>query len=103
MNKTRFSEKCSILGDLWLYYREDAARNETWGNFFMYNDVALPLAYMISQDLALVSGDGRAEEYIDETWDMFCEFIEIDPDGWYQNINEAFDASPRPVLEDDDE
>lgn len=102
MNKTNFSEKCKILGDLWLYYREDAQQNESWRDFFDYNDIALPLSYMIAEDIAVVSGDGKAEEFIDQTWTMFCEYIEIDPEGWYTSIDEAFNASSRPPLEDDD-
>lgn len=101
MNKTNFSEKCSILGSLWLYYREEAEANEAWNDFFTINDISLPLSYMISNDIAIVSGDGSAEEYIDETWDMFCKYIDIDPDGWYQNLEEAFAASSRPPLDDE--
>lgn len=101
MNKTNFSEKCSIIGELWLYYREEAEDNDAWNDFFTINDLALPLAYMIYSGIAIVSGDGSAEEYIDETWEMFCKYIEIDPDGWYQNLEEAFAASPRPPLDDE--
>lgn len=98
MNKTSFSEKCKILGDLWLFYREDAKNNEAWSDFFSYNDIALPLSYMIADGLAIVGGDGRAEEFIDETFEMFCNYIEIDPEGWYKDLNEAFAASDRPPL-----
>lgn len=99
MNKTAFSEKCQILGDLWLYYREEANKHEAWKEFFLINDVALPAAYMISNDYLLPSGDGMIENFIDETWDSFCEYIEIDPEGWYRNIDEAFSASNRPPME----
>ena len=99
MNKTGFSEKCQILGDLWLFYKDNVLGNKEWEDFFAVNDVALPLCYMIANDIAIVSGDGQAEQFIDETWDMFCEYIEIDPEGWYQNLTEAFAASDRPPLE----
>jgi hypothetical protein len=98
MNKTSFSEKCNILGDLWLYYREDAKNNDAWNEFFIVNDISLPLAYMIAKDIALVSGDGSAEEFIDETWNSFCEYINIDPEGWYKDLGEAFAASNNPPL-----
>lgn len=103
MNKTLFSEKCVILGDLWLYYREESRRNVNWEYFFDYNDISLPSAYLLSNDLLIASGDKRIENFIDETWEMFCEFIEIDPEGWYRNLEEAFAASPRPPLENDDD
>lgn len=98
MLKTNFSEKCKVLGELWLYYREDASTNDGWSSFFEINDIALPLSYMIDSGLAIVAGDGRAEEYIDQTWTMFCDFIGIDPDGWYKTIEEAFSASPNPPI-----
>lgn len=103
MNKTSFSEKCKILGELWLFYREDAEKNEAWNDFFTYNDVSLPLAYMLAEDIAIVSGDGKAEAFIDETFEMFCEYIEIDPEGWYQNLGDAFAHSDNPPLETNDD
>lgn len=98
MNKTSFSEKCRILGDLWLYYRNDIETSPEWQDFFGYNDISLPSAYMIASDILIPSGDSRVEQFIDETWEMFCEYIEIDPDGWYQSLDEAFGASSRPPL-----
>lgn len=103
MNKTNFSEKCNIIGDLWLYYQGEAQANELWADFFAYNDLALPMAHMIANDLVIVSGDGRAEEFIDETWNMFCEYINIDPDGWYKDLVEAFEASPNKPLGESNE
>lgn len=99
MNKTLFSEKCQILGDLWLYYREDAERNELWEEFFFVNDVALPLSYMITANLAIVSGDGEAEKLIDETWTMLCEYLGVDPEGWYTSLMDIFNASPNERME----
>ena len=94
-----FSTKCNILGDLWAFYREDIESSEAWQEFFKYNDVALPLAYMISNDYAMINEDSEASTFIDETWDMFCEYIDIPADGDYKDIREAFDASSQPPLE----
>ena len=94
-----FSTKCDILGDLWAYYREDIQDSEAWLEFFKYNDVALPLAYMISNDYAMVNEDSEAPSFINETWEMFCEYINIPADGDYKDIGEAFDASDQPPLE----
>ena len=97
MSKTNFSDKCNILGDLWLLYREEAKNNESWEYFFSYNDLALPMSYLIAADL--VEPKDGASDYIDETWDMFCEYIEIDPEGEYATIADAFEASSHPPLE----
>jgi chromosome partitioning protein len=42
--------------------------------------------------------DGDAFTLIDETWEMFCEYIEIDPEELYEDISVAFAASSRPPL-----
>lgn len=102
MSKTPFSSKCDVLGALWLYYRDTAATNEAWSDFFNYNDIGLPLAYLIAEGLAEPSGD-EASKMIDETWDMFCGYINIDPEAEYTNIVEAFEASDQPPLETEDE
>lgn len=102
MSKTPFSNKCDILGALWLYYREDAMSNEAWRDFFEYNDIGLPLSYMIAEGLAQSSGIDT-EALVDETWEMFCAYIDIDPQLEYMNIVEAFEASSQPPLETSDE
>jgi hypothetical protein len=102
MSKTLFSDKAAILADLWVNYREDAEKNEAWLDFFHYNDVALPLAYMISEDLAFINTDSDAEELIEETWKMFCNYINVDPDGEYAGIADMFLDSPQPPMSDED-
>jgi hypothetical protein len=100
MGKTNFSDKCNILGQFWLFYREDAEKNESWGDFFSYNDVALPLAYMLMGDepLAIVNEKSDGETVIQETWEMLCEFLNVEEDGDYESIGDVFDASPNDVL-----
>ena len=47
LGTTPFSKKCEILGDLWLDYRED----ESFQDFFEYNDLGVPIAYGIQTKL----------------------------------------------------
>lgn len=98
MSKTPFSNKCDILGALWLYYRDEAQTDEAWRDFFDYNDIGLPLSYMIAEGLAKSSGEDT-ETMIDETWTMFCGYIDIDPDAEYMNIVEAFESSSQPPIQ----
>jgi hypothetical protein len=101
MSKIAFSDKCHILGELWLHYREPAADNEEWSGFFAWADIALPLSYMIWQGLAESPNteDGKhGRDLIDQTWDTFCKMIGIDPDIKYAHINEAWNASPNALL-----
>lgn len=99
MSKTPFSKKCEILGDLWLYYREEAATNENWSEFFAWADIALPLSHMVSQGFAVLTATDEgveAEKFIEDAWITFCEIIAIDPDKNYESIADAWDASPNP-------
>ena len=98
-------DKCSILGDLWAFYREDIRSSEAWLDFFKYNDVSLPLAYMVDRDYATMNEESEAPAFIEETWKMFCEYINISPNEEYADISEAFNASNQPPLappDDDD-
>lgn len=96
MSKTTFSTKCEILGSLWTFYKD--TDNEGWSEFFTWADVGCPLAYMIWQDLATAKPEGK--QTIEETWNAFCEVIAIDPNGKYDSISSAFNASPNAVIVD---
>jgi hypothetical protein len=98
MYKTPFSDRCKILGELWLNYREEAQTNEEWKNFFEYNDVSLPLAYLIWQDMVTPSKSGEAVIFVDETWEIFCDYLVIDPIELYEDLSDAFDKSSQPEL-----
>lgn len=109
MSKTPFSNKCDILGALWLNYREDAKENEAWDNFFRFNDIGLPLAYILSEGIVVPAPIQNgleisdAEDIIEETWHIFCEYIDIDPEEEYFDIADAWEASPQPPLDQDNE
>lgn len=97
MSKTTFSSKCRILGDFWLDYREDANKDENWQQFFFWGDIGLPLAFHIDRGYAEnPSNDGI--EVIEETWKVFCDMCNVDPDGDYLNLSDIFDASPNDTL-----
>lgn len=97
MSKTPFSKKCEILGDLWLYYRDEATTDENWSEFFAWADIALPLSHMVNQGLAILpatDGGMEAERFIEDAWTTFCELISIDPDNNYDNLGKCWEASP---------
>jgi len=91
-------EKCAVLGELWLNYREEANTNEYWAQFFRVNDISLPAAYLIDAGYVEITSDSDLDEFINETWEMFCEFISIDPDRHYDDLYDAWDSSPNPPL-----
>ena len=56
-----FSRKCEILADIWLNYRDDEALKD----FIYYNDIGIPLAYIIFEGLA--KPEEISEKYVEET------------------------------------
>jgi hypothetical protein len=84
---TDFSNKIIILSDLWINYRDD----DDFDDFIQYNDLGLPLAYLINTELAAVTDQGRI--YIEETFNLLCAALDIDLDGEYNSLIEMFNKS----------
>ena len=89
---TDFTNMCEILGSLYANYKED----EDLKDFIEFNDLGLPLAYFVSEDLCQVSDDGA--RYITETWQLFLASMELEDTGW-DSLDQMFAAK----LEDDSE
>jgi hypothetical protein len=73
---TPFKIRCEILGQLWLSQRE----NEEYADFIKYNDLGLPLAYAIAENI-VISTD-VAEAVVSETWKMLLEGLEVEDQGF---------------------
>jgi hypothetical protein len=73
---TPFSNKCSILGELWLNYRSDAE----FDDFREYNDLGLPIAYAIANDI--VKSTDLAKAFVEETFDLLLATLEVDDSGF---------------------
>lgn len=87
MNGTTFDNKCHILAELWMNYRDD----EQFKDFLEYGDLAFPLAYAISYQV--ISKSDKAESFIEEIWQMFLEMLGIfdTEDGW-TTLDEMLDS-----------
>jgi len=83
---TEFDKKCEILAELWIAYRNDDSLSE----FFSYNDIGLPIAYCITEDL--VVANTRTEEIVQETWDMLIEALDVRDTG-YLTLEQLLSAS----------
>jgi hypothetical protein len=66
-----FADRCGILGQFWYEFRDD----EDLKPFIGYNDVGLPLAWFIAT--GVVTPLPMAEEYVNETFAMFLEAMEV--------------------------
>lgn len=82
-----FSNKVTILSDLWINYRDD----DDFEDFIEYNDLGLPLGYLVNTELATVTDQGRI--YIEETYNLLCAALEIDLDGEYSSLIDMFNKS----------
>jgi hypothetical protein len=76
MNKTPFENQCKILGEVWINYRD----NEEFRDFVEYNDLGLPLAYLVSTNFATATKTGLA--MISETWFLLLESLEVEDTGF---------------------
>lgn len=79
--KTTFADKCLILSDLWLNYKS----GEEFAEFIQYNDLGLPLAYLISE--GIVETTPPAENYVNETFDVLLAGLGIEDEG-FENLDE---------------
>jgi len=66
-----FADKCGILGQFWFEFRDDQKLSE----FIEYNDIGLPLSWFIST--GVVTPNPIAEDYIDETFNMFLSALDV--------------------------
>ena len=78
---TPFSNKCQILGELWLRYRTDPE----FEDFLEYNDLGLPIAYAIANDI--VRSTEMAEKFVDESFDLLLASMDMEDDNW-DNLDE---------------
>jgi hypothetical protein len=83
-NQTTFSKQCEILADLWLNYRED----EKFSDFIEYNDLGLPLAYAVHNDL-IEEPQGIARGFIEEAFLLLLEGLGIEDKG-FSTLEEVF-------------
>ena len=80
---TDFSSICDILGSLYANHKED----KDFKDFIEFNDLGLPLAYFVKENLCEVSDDGA--RYITETWQLFLAGLNVKDEG-FDSLEELF-------------
>lgn len=81
--ETTFSNRCNILAEIWMGYRDD----EQFVDFVEYNDLGLPLAYALANEI--VVSTKVAEDLIDETWELLLGALDRDDTG-FETLEEVF-------------
>jgi hypothetical protein len=81
---TSFEDACSILAELWINHKEE----KTFEDFISYNDLGLPLAFLI--DSELVTPTEIAKRYIEETWIILLKSLDINEDIGFTSLEDLF-------------
>lgn len=84
MLTTTFENKALILGQLWIQFKGD----DEFSDFFEYNDLGLPLAFAFAE--GIVNHTPTLEQYINETWDLFIEGLDMEDTG-FESLDEILD------------
>lgn len=74
--ETPFYTKVAILAELWLNYRAD----EEFQDFIAYNDLGLPLAYAIDNEI--VYATEAAMKFIEETFELLLSGFDVEDTGF---------------------
>ena len=82
---TPFSNKASILAELWMNHRHD----ENFRDFVEYNDLGLPLAYAIAENVVAVSD--KAKLFVEETFDVLLAGMETEDTG-FETLNDLLSS-----------
>ncbi len=84
---TTFEDACSILAELWVNHKHE----KTFEDFISYNDLGLPLAFLI--DSELVTPNEIAKKYVEETWIILLKSLDINEDTGFASLEDLFNHS----------
>ncbi len=79
-NETEFGAKCQILAEIWLDRRDDPE----WADYIAYNDLGLPLAYMIDNGIVEAEHCEIGHSFIDEGFRLLLEGMGVEDLGFYE-------------------
>jgi hypothetical protein len=94
---TNIKHKIFILSELWQEYKGDS----DWSDFFDYNDIGLPMAFMIDQKLVKETNAGR--KYINQTFELLVETLAFDDDLEWDRLEQMIDDSSKTGWENDED
>jgi hypothetical protein len=80
--ETPFETRCNILGDLWTNYKHE----EDLEDFVDYNDIGLPLAFTVAEDMSKPTSKGIA--FINETWNILLKTLDIEEDTGFESLDD---------------
>ena len=89
MSETTYENKCGILSQVWLEFRDD----ENFSQFMSYGDLGLPLAYAI--DNKIVKNTPEAQTFIEEVFDLLLGILGVEEDTGFEVLDDIlFEDEP---------
>lgn len=85
-NETTFENKCAILAELWMDYRDDPQ----FQDFIQYNDLGLPLGYAVYT--TMVEPKDIAIRMINESFDVLLAGLGIDSDTGFDTLEDILNG-----------
>jgi hypothetical protein len=79
----------------------DYGKDEQYRDFFIYNDLGVPLALMINGKMVTPLVEGI--DIINETYIMLCDILEVDKDKEYTEYSDFIEDSNAEDIELDDD
>jgi predicted DNA-binding WGR domain protein len=73
---TTFTNRCTILGDFWIRFKSD----DEYSEFCAYNDLGLPLAYVLAEEISLETPKARV--LVNETFELLLVLLETGDVGY---------------------
>ena len=73
--------------EILVQFTQDSFNDEVYEDFFDYNDLGIPMAIAIIQDLVILTDAG--ELLLNETWKEMCDLFGADPDGEYESVDDV--------------
>ena len=67
-------------------FTQDSFNDETYSEFFDYNDLGVPMAIAVMQDMVILTDEG--EQLLNETWKDLCLIFNANPDDEYESIDD---------------
>ena len=68
-------------------FTQDNFNDEVYEDFFDYNDLGIPIAIALTQEMIILTDKGDA--LIDETWNELCQLFGADPNGKYETVDDV--------------
>lgn len=71
-----------------IQFTQDNFDNDEYTDFFDYNDLGVPLAVAVFNDLVILTQDGI--KMFNETWSDLCKLFNKDPEENYDSIDDIY-------------